>query len=219
MIELENMFYRLGQRQKIALYFLALLGLFICGYIGSWYLHQPAPIKFEQKKLIRQSPTQNTNSKKIQIHVLGAVQTPGIYQLDEEQRIHDAIEKAGGALPDANLEKINLASKVKDGAQVFIPSEEQETKPEVDLTKNLNEHQDTALTLAGKNVEPQQLNLNEATEAELQTIPGIGPSTAAMIIEYRDSHQGFHSADELRAVKGIGEKKMEKIRPYIRVEK
>ena len=122
-------------------------------------------------------------------------------------------------MPDANLEKINLASKVKDGAQVFIPSEEQETKPEVDLTKNLNEHQDTALTLAGKNVEPQQLNLNEATEAELQTIPGIGPSTAAMIIEYRDSHQGFHSADELRAVKGIGEKKMEKIRPYIRVEK
>ena len=213
------MFHSLDQKQKIALYLLAFIGLFFCGYVGSWYLHQPAPIRFEQKKLIRESQEQNSvSTKKIQIQVSGAVQNPGIYHLEENQRIHDAIHKAGGALTNADLGKINLASKLKDGSQIFIPSEEQGAMPEVGSTKDLDEHQETTLPQIEKSFKPQQLNLNKATEEELQMIPGIGPSTAAMIIEYRDSHQGFQSVDELRAVKGIGEKKMEKIRLHITVE-
>lgn len=129
--------------------------------------------------------------EKIKIHVAGAVNNEGLYEIEEEKRIADAIEMAGGLNSDADISNINLASKLEDGTKIYIPS------------------------ISEKEVNEQ--NINTASQNELDTLPGIGPSTALKIIEYRKENGKFKSIEEIKEVQGIGESKYEKIKSLITI--
>ena len=144
-------------------------------------------------------------SRPVYVHVVGAVKTPGVYQLPRGAIVQDAIEAAGGPATQANLAGINLASGVSDSQQVYVPSIG-ETPQAV-----------TRGSPAGQSMNEARLSLNTATAPELERLPGIGPSLAKAIVEYRESHGPFQQAEDLLNVPGIGPAKMAQIEDLITV--
>lgn len=145
--------------------------------------------------------------QEIIIHIDGEVVNPGLVYLPTEARIADAIDKAGGTTELANTSKINLAYEVKDGQKIYIPS----IYDEDDITYIQN--------TAGDNVTDEDssalININSASQAELETLPGIGTSTATKIIDYRTKNGDFDKIEDIMNVSGIGEAKFNNIRDYI----
>lgn len=132
------------------------------------------------------------------IDLKGAVKKPGIYILPEGSRLYEAIERAGGYKENADVKQVNGAQLLTDGEGIYIPTVGEEASLPAQSQKG-------------------KVNLNKATEEELQTLPGIGPSKAKAIIQYRQEHGGFKSVDELKNVSGIGDKTFEKLKPEISV--
>ena len=140
----------------------------------------------------------------IKVHVAGAVVSEGIVELEEGARVEDAIKGAGGTTVNANVKKINLAQKVQDGQKIYIPEEGEE----VYITEeNLNSN----ISKVGK------ININTATQTELELLTGIGPSMASKIISYRNKNGKFKTIEDVKEVSGIGESKFEKIKEEITV--
>jgi competence protein ComEA len=144
------------------------------------------------------------------VHVAGAVRSPGVQHLPVGSRVIDAVEAAGGALPDADLPRINLAAPLVDGQQVYVPKPGEQ--PPIAAGGG-------AATSSGPpgSVPGQLVNLNTATAEQLDTLPGVGPTTAAAIIAYRDQNGPFTSVDQLLDVRGIGEAKLEQLRDLVTV--
>ena len=128
----------------------------------------------------------------IAVHVKGAVAEPGLYWLAPDSRVDDAVQAAGGALPEADLDNVNLAAFVSDGSQLYVP-------------------------FAGESEDAVSgpLNINTATEAQLEALDGIGETKARAIVEYRESHGDFASVEQLTRVDGIGDATLDKIREQI----
>jgi len=125
------------------------------------------------------------------VHVVGAVQVPGLYRLARGKRVADAVARAGGATAKADLALINLAATVSDGQQVVVPAR---APP------------GAAPAAAGGPV-----HLNSATVEQLDTLPGVGPVTAQKIVDYREKHGAFTSVRELDAIPGIGPARLEQL--------
>jgi competence protein ComEA len=128
--------------------------------------------------------------RKLLVHVVGAVRTPGLYRLDEGSRVDDAITAAGGPRPKAALDLVNLASPVADGQQVVVPVRGKEAVP--------------GSAGASGATTTERVHLNTASLEDLDGLPGIGPITAQKILDYRTEHGAFSSVEELDAVPGIG---------------
>ena len=219
----------LNKKQKV------ILTIIIITCISFFYIYyEKTKEKEEETNLtIEETATKNQtkeNEKEektlIFIHVSGAVNKPGVIELEENSRIGDAIEKAGGINKDANIEDINLAYKLEDGMKIHIP-----TNQEVEENKKQNVKEDenneyitnsskTATNENTNNKEAKQskININKATQEELDTLPGIGPSTAIKIIEYRKEKGNFKTIEEIKEVSGIGEAKYSKIKDLIIVK-
>ncbi len=140
----------------------------------------------------------------VTVHVAGAVRRPGVYRMRPGARVDDAVARAGGARPRADLSQVNLAAKVEDGRQILVP------------------RRAAALPAGGTAPasEPQPgvpLNLNTATLEQLDELQGIGPATAQQILDYREAQGGFGSVDELDKVPGIGEVRLATLRELVRV--
>ncbi|HEM6341434.1 TPA: helix-hairpin-helix domain-containing protein [Streptococcus suis] len=144
------------------------------------------------------------------VDVKGAVAKPGLYTLEADARVNDAVEAAGGLTSQADPKSINLAQKLSDEAVVYVASKDEDISVVASTTAS------SAMSQEEKNT--SLVNLNTATEADLQTISGIGSKRAADIIAYREANGGFKSVDDLNNVSGIGDKTMESIRPYVTVE-
>ncbi|HFI0578540.1 TPA: helix-hairpin-helix domain-containing protein [Streptococcus suis] len=144
------------------------------------------------------------------VDVKGAVAKPGLYTLAAGARVNDAVEAAGGLTSQANPKSINLAQKLSDEAVVYVASKDENISVVASTTAS------SAMSQEEKNT--SLVNLNTATEADLQTISGIGAKRATDIIAYREANGGFKSVDDLNNVSGIGDKTMESIRPYVTVE-
>ena len=144
------------------------------------------------------------------VDVQGAVLHPGVYSLKEGDRLIDAIHAAGGYLSDANSRMLNHAMKLTDEFYIYVPVEGEEMSPQGITTSvsGISEEQ----TAGGK------VNINLADLQELMTIPGIGPSKAAAIIQYRDENGSFTSTDALMDVSGIGQKTFEKLASFVTVD-
>ena len=167
--------------------------------------------------------------EKIIVHVTGAVNKEGIVELEEGSRIIDAIEMAGGAKEDANLSKINLAYQLEDGQKLYVPNINDKEEIEYiteDVAKNNIVNNDGIVTDEKENnknktnIESEKkvmVNINKATQAELENLPGIGPAIATRIIEYRNENGKFSSIDDIKNVKGIGDAKYDKIKDSIEV--
>ena len=122
------------------------------------------------------------------IHVIGEVNSPGIYELESGSRVIDAVMAAGGLGPQASECGINLAREVKDGEQIVIPS------------------QQTGCATGGGSETGSLVSLNQATAEQFDSLPGIGPTLADRIVQWRDTNNGFSSVDQLNEVSGIGDK-------------
>ncbi len=159
-------------------------------------------------KEINQMKTEDNMKNYIMIHVAGAVKEEGVIKIDEDSRIIDVIEKAGGLEENANIDDVNLAYTVQDGQKIYIPSEEENNEEPKNIVT-------TGIADTDSSVSIVTVNINKATQTELEAIPGIGPSTASSIISYRKENGKFKSIDEIKNISGIGEAKFEKIKEYI----
>ncbi|HFI0695510.1 TPA: helix-hairpin-helix domain-containing protein [Streptococcus suis] len=144
------------------------------------------------------------------VDIKGAVAKPGLYTLAAGARVNDAVEAAGGLTSQADPKSINLAQKLSDEAVVYVANKDENISVVASTTAS------SAMSQEEKNT--SLVNLNTATEADLQTISGIGAKRAADIVAYREANGGFKSVDDLNNVSGIGDKTMESIRPYVTVE-
>lgn len=156
-----------------------------------------------------------TASSVVIVHVAGAVNAPGLVTLSAGARVADAVARAGGLRPDADGDRVNLAAPVVDGIRVYIPVI---GAPDPPAAVAIPGPVGAAGALPGHPASPAApVDLNAATEAELDTLPGVGPSTAAAIVAYRTEHRRFRNIDELQEVRGIGPAKFEAIAPLVTV--
>ena len=158
--------------------------------------------------------TSEPASPSLLVHVAGAVRSTGVYELDAAARVHDAIDAAGGPSADADLDGLNLAATVVDGQRVYVP-----VAGEVDpASVPTGGGDDTAAgSTAAPAGPPAPVDLNAASAAELETLPGVGPATAAAIVDDRERHGPFASVDELERVPGIGPAKLAAVADLVTV--
>jgi competence protein ComEA len=146
------------------------------------------------------------------VHVAGAVAQPGVVELPEDSRVIDAVEAAGGGLPEADLDRLNLAARLIDGQRVLVQKVGDPTPPAEPGAAP------PGGTEAGTDAAaPGLINVNTATQAELETLPGIGPVLAEAIITERERRGGFRSVNELREVRGIGDARFADIETLVTV--
>lgn len=148
--------------------------------------------------VVEPAPSRAEDQADIVVHVAGAVARPGVVRLSPGARAIDAIEAAGGATHDADLSGVNLAAEVLDGSQLRVPR-----------------HGDQGRTEIADDDAP--LVVNQATEADLEALPGVGPVLAGRIVAHRDQHGPFSEVEDLLDVPGIGESILARLRPHIRI--
>lgn len=172
-------------------------------------------------------------NKDMWIHVIGSVNNPGAVKLQEGQRIKDAIEAAGGLLPEADVDAINMVYALKDGQKIYVPSKIEsdktnQSKPAIAqiqakntvIANDLNGVvEDNTGIVEGPESQTSEsnkkININIASESELDKLPGVGPATAVKIIEYREKSGGFNKIEDIMNVYGIGKSKFDKMKEMI----
>jgi competence protein ComEA len=168
----------------------------------------PAEIN-EEKEISQPAQNQKQEPESFIVDVKGQVKMPGVYSSSQEERVIDVVQRAGGLTDNADESKVNLAEHVQDAMVIYIPAKGEEGSIPQGLTTNPS---DTGGTKQGK------INLNKADENELQNLPGIGPSKAAAIMEYRDTNGPFKSVEDLKNISGIGDKTFDKLKDLISVQ-
>jgi competence protein ComEA len=154
-------------------------------------------------------------SAPITIYVSGAVRNPGIFSLAVGSRVMDALEASGGMLPEAAEGSLNLAARLEDGQQIDVP---EKSKPGEPAPLNASNPNDQAHAPTGEPPSPTRpVNINTADEAELDSLPGIGPATAEKILTYRQEHGPFEKVEDLMLVPGIGQVTFDKLKELITV--
>ena len=155
------------------------------------------------------------------VHVAGGVSAPSVITADSNMVVQDAINSAGGATDDADLGRLNLAARLIPNSRVYVPVKGEFLEP-----GELDPYGPGAPRVSSANPSPSGrpagvniglININTATETQLQVLKGVGPVTARKIIDYRNSVGGFADVDQLIEVKGIGPKKLSQIRPFVTV--
>nr|WP_232337029.1 helix-hairpin-helix domain-containing protein [Lysinibacillus timonensis] len=145
------------------------------------------------------------------VDIKGAVKSPGVYELDSNDRIIDAIDMAGGFLDGAQTEFVNLSQKVQDEMLIYIPKKGESLD-------DVNFGQVVTTPSSKPNGTQAKVNINLADETELTSLPGIGPSKAQAIISFREENGQFKTIDELKNVSGIGDKTFEKLKEFISIK-
>ena len=183
-------------------------------------------------KIIKNEIEEIDTTKKIKVDIKGLVANPGVYELDENSRVIDAINSAGGLLDEANTRSINLSKILKDENVIIIENKQEPEKiieyiyqecncPKVnDACINnqevVNFQEEKKDENSSENSEENKIvSLNSATIEEIQSLPGIGEAKAKAIIEYRDENGSFQSVEDIKNVSGIGDSLFEKIKDYI----
>lgn len=155
---------------------------------------------------------------KIVVHITGAVQKTGILVLPEGARIADAIDSAGGNTESANLDEVNLAYVLQDGQKIYIPSKKDKTKLESKAYITSESGNNVIVQTVNEKGGNGKVNINTATQSELENLPGIGESIASRIIEYRQQNGKFSKIEDLQNVKGIGDAKFNNMKEYVAVQ-
>ena len=203
----------LSQKQKIIVIIITVLMLIFIGY----YIIKKSNDSYAELEVIEENniETKETETyeleEKIIVHIAGEVKKEGILEIEEGSRIADVIDKAGGTTADADLSNINLAYEVEDGQKIYIPNKNNKENVEYIIEKAgegiINNEENTS----------KKININTASQTELETLSGIGPSTALKIIQYREENGDFDSIEDIKNVSGIGDAKFNNIKEEITV--
>lgn len=206
--------FRLIQiERKQQLILLVLVGVILFG--GGYRLAQ---IKERSAFVPALEAPEQSEVKNLSVHVIGAVVSPGVYQLPADKRIIDAVNMAV-PLGEADLDSLKLAAKVNDGQDIFVPYKVDQNSPAATGS------QLAAPNMAGSGgfsagtgaAAASLININTADQAQLDTLPGIGSSLAQRIIQYRETNGPFRSIEDLKDVSGIGDKNFENLKDRITV--
>ncbi len=216
------MLYDLWERYRTRI-LLAGVAVFL---LGSFYFYQPdemevdLPLETPAYALEKESEVEPSESENpaaavervadVYVDVKGSVKHPGLYRFSANERIFDAIAKAGGALPEADLNQVNLAQPLIDGSAVRIP------KKGEPLSGSPCPCSGPSTPASGPSAHGK-VNINMASLQDLMTLPGIGESRAQTIIAYRTKNGPFRSPDDLKHVSGIGDKMYERLKDRIAV--
>ena len=220
----------LNKKQKIIIIVIIALVLIFIGYYIITKVSNLGYTNLETQENENTSNEDNTNEEMqernnienneevslgsyIIVHVTGAVKKQGIVEIEEGSRISDVIEAAGGTTKKADLSKINLAYIVQDGQKIYVPSIDD--KEEVSsVTQDAGEKviKDDGQSVSTRK---EKININTASQTELETLNGIGPSTALKIINYREQNGKFKTIEDVKNVPGIGDSKYENIKENI----
>lgn len=155
---------------------------------------------------------------KIVIHITGKVKKTGILVLPEGARIADAIDAAGGHKESADLDEVNLAYVLQDGQKVYIPSKEDKVKLESKAYITSESGNNVIVQNVNEKGGNGKVNINTATQSELENLPGVGEAIASRIIEYREQNGKFNKIEDLQNVKGIGDAKFNNMKEYVIVQ-
>lgn len=205
----------LSKQEKIVLLFLVTVLIVIFG----WRLYFSGKSSITIIPAQMESQINSQNSTKIVdeeiciIHITGAVQKPGVYQLAEGKRIIDAVELAGGVTERANLDAVNLAARIYDGQKIIIPYISHNLENEESKINELYMISPEYIYSGNSHL----ININTAGIPELESLPGIGTTLANRIVEYRKNNGTFRKVEDIKNVSGIGEKKFEAIKELITV--
>lgn len=167
----------------------------------------------EQADFAETDQEQEEEDTDIYVYVCGAVHSPGVYALERGSRVYEAVALAGGIREDGAEEYVNQAEKISDGEKIYIPTE-------TEVQDGSFAIEEGAGLFSGNEKDAEndgKVNLNTASEEELQTLSGIGETRAKSIIEYRETNGGFQSIEDLMKVEGIKEGVFEKIKDRITV--
>ena len=231
------MFAHMPPRERAVYVVLLSVFLFGAGYVGAQRLRQPPKIEINIPKDVKLplpatqltssgappasalgTPPVGSNSvavpTDIVIDVVGAVKSPGVLHLPAGSRIDDAVRAAGGPTSDAQLESINLAARVEDGEQGAVPRKG-DAAPGAALAPGTEAATQGSAAKTGGKHPPHPIDLGTASVAELEELPGVGQAMADKLTRYRSEH-GHLGFEDLRAIPGLGPKRLEKIRPWVK---
>lgn len=189
----------MSRMKKSLVILLVLLGAAVLGTV--WGLTRSGDgVELAESSQETAEPAQEN----VTVYVTGAVNKPGMVTLDAGARVADAVSACGGLLPTADFEHVNMAQELKDGQQVKVPEKQGAAQ------------KDGKAGADGKSgAQGGLININTADEKELDSLPGVGPSTAKRIIEYRETEGAFQKPEDLKKVKGIGDGKYNKLKDKI----
>ena len=212
----------LNKKQKIILIIILIIMLIFIGYyiitrVGkSEYINLETEDNEEIEETnenIEEEESTETEENII-VHVTGAVKKEGIVTVKEGSRISDVIKTVGGTTKEADLSKINLAYVVQDGQKIYVPS----INDKEEVVNVTNDAGENVIKSNNGSSKEEKVNINTATQTELETLSGIGPSTALKIINYRNENGNFKKIEDIKNVPGIGDSKFESIKENICVK-
>ncbi len=229
---------KLNKKQKmiiIAISIIAIvsIGYYVYGKSGTFAVDENLEISQDNRNDINDNNDDNDGDKKnkqmIKVHISGAVNNEGLIELEENSRVADAINKAGGVKENACMEEVNLAYLLEDGTKVKIPTKEEvqtqknnnlespSSSAEIVKSNNVNfgKSSGSKISVSSNNKNNLKVNINTANQTELETLPGIGTATALKIINYRKENGKFKNVEDIKNVKGIGESKFNNIKELI----
>jgi competence protein ComEA len=211
-------------------FYLVACALLVVGIVYYFYIYQPettkeqgitgiepsSPTMSQNEAVQDKSQNEPANQVKKEVDVIvdvkGEIKQPGVYHSNQNERVIDVIERAGGLTDNADKTQVNFAAHVQDEMVIYIPA-----KGEVSAGTSVNGSVSVGTT-NGAGEQSGKININKADENELQNLPGIGPAKAASIIQYRKENGLFQSIEDLKKISGIGDKTFEKLQDSISVQ-
>ena len=212
---------------KNTIMYILIIGIFLIG-IYYFFIRDKDYIEDNHNLSISNSHIENVQNEnidlnkkeenKIIIYITGEVKNEGIYEIKENSRIADIIKVAGGLTEEANINNINLAFLLEDGMKIHIPKygeDINEIKDDTSMYISKENNEIQGIINTNKNSKNNKININNATQTELESLPGIGKSTALNIINYRKENGKFSNIEDIKKVSGIGDSKYNKIKDLI----
>ncbi len=198
------------ERRRLIAVGLAAVGL----AIGAAWMRRSAPAALPPPaapRAVHDSFASTSTTPPVIVHVAGAVLRPGVVTVPFGSRVIDAIDAAGGARADAEIDRLDLAARVVDGTRIYLPRRGE--TPSVNAAGG----DSGGVSGAPGDAAAGPVNLNSATEVQLETLPGIGPSLAKAIIAERERRGGFRRVEDLGDVRGIGPRRLADLKPLVTV--
>lgn len=180
-------------------------------------VNENSEFEFQKKEKNNMESRKNMNSKVV-VYITGAVANPGVICIEGDKRLDDVIKKAGGLTKDADFERINLAMSIEDSQHYIIPyKDENKNISSSDSVKQGEDSKsvDSGVCNSSNSGDSSKVGINTSDQSKLETIPGVGPSTARKIIDYREKNGKFNTLEDIKNVSGIGEKKFDNMKDYI----